>query len=56
MRGLLQPLVVLVAYALVRSADLAISAALARQTVRAICYGLVGLLALIVLLVMLFGL
>lgn len=49
MKALLQPLIVVVLFVLVRSADLAISAALAKSLVRAICYGVVALLALIVL-------
>lgn len=50
MRTLIQPTVVLLLFVLVRAADLAITAALAHSIVRAICYGIVALLALIALL------
>ena len=38
-------------FILVRCADLAISAALARSIIRACCYGLVAILALIVVII-----
>jgi hypothetical protein len=53
---LLQPLIVLVLYALVRAGDIAIAAAIARDTVRAVIYGIVAILALIVLIIALLGL
>ena len=56
MRTLLQPLFVILLFVLVRSADLAISAAIARSIVRAICYGIVAVLALLAVVVILFGL
>ena len=55
MKAFLQPLMVAVLFVLVRSADLAISAALARSIIRAVCYGIVALLALIVVLITLLG-
>lgn len=56
MHTLLQPLFVIVLFVCVRSGDLAISAAIGRDTLRAILYGLTALLALIVIIVTLFGL
>lgn len=55
MRVLLQPAMVVVLFVLVRAGDLAISAAIARQTIHAVLYGLVALLALIVLVFALLG-
>ena len=55
MKAFLQPLMVILLFVLVRSADLAISAALARSIIRAVCYGIVALLALIAVLLMLLG-
>lgn len=49
MHDLLQPLIVLLLFTCVRGGDLAISYAVARDTLRAVLYGLVALLALIVL-------
>ena len=48
-------LLILVIYALVRSADLAISHAIARDVIRAIVYGIVGILALVFVVLSLFG-
>jgi len=42
-------------FILVRSADLAISAALARSIIRAVVYGIVALIALIVVIITLIG-
>ena len=56
MKTLLQPLFLLLLFVLVRAGDLAISAAIAMSTVRAICYGLVAVLALIAVIITLFGL
>lgn len=52
---LLTPLFVLALYVLVRSADIAISAGVARDTIRAVVYGIVAILALLVVFVTLFG-
>lgn len=49
----LQPLIILLLFLLVRAGDLALTSGLARDTVRAICYGLVALLALVALVLML---
>ena len=51
MKAFLQPVMVVLLFVLVRSADLAISAALARSIIRAVCYGIVALLALIVVII-----
>ena len=56
MKTLIQPTFVTIAFILVRSADLAISAAIGRSIVRAICYGIVAVLALLAVVVILFGL
>lgn len=48
--------VVALLFVLVRAIDLAISAAIGKAYVRAVAYGLVGLLALLVTLVVVFGL
>ena len=56
MHALLQPLFVLVLFVCVRAGDIAIGAAVGRDTLRAILYGFTALLALIVLIVTLFGL
>lgn len=56
MHNLIQPLFVLVLFVCVRAGDLAIDAAIGRDTLRAILYGLTALLALIVIIVTLFGL
>jgi hypothetical protein len=47
--------VVVILFVLVRSADLAISAAIARDIARAICYAIVAILALLAAIVLLFG-
>ena len=51
MKQLINPTIILLLFVLVRCADLAISAALAKSVIRAVCYGIVGLLALIALVV-----
>ena len=56
MNTLIQPLFILVFYVLIRSADIAISASIARDIVRAIFYGIVAILALIYVVITLFGL
>lgn len=56
MHQLIQPLFVVVLFVSIRAGDLAISAAIARDTLRAILYGLTALLALIAIIVTLFGL
>ena len=55
MHALLTIPVVTLLFVLVRSADLAISAALARSIIRAVAYGIVAILALIVVLITLLG-
>jgi len=47
----LQPLIILLLFVVVRSGDLAITSAIARDTIRAILYGLVAILALVALIV-----
>ena len=54
MKALIGFNVVLLLFVCVRCADLAITAALARSIIRAICYGVVALLALIALVLALF--
>lgn len=54
MKALIQPNTVLLLFVCVRSADLAISSALAKSTIRAVCYGIVAVLALVALLFLLF--
>lgn len=56
MRELIDASFIIVLFVLVRCADLAISAGIARDTVRAICYGIVAILALIAVVVALFHL
>lgn len=56
MAVLLQPPFIILLFVLVRSGDLAISAGIARDTIRAICYGFIAILALIVVVLTLFGL
>jgi hypothetical protein len=51
MERLIQPVVVVLLFVLVRAGDIAIGAALARDTVRAIIYGIVAVLAVIALIV-----
>jgi hypothetical protein len=54
MSVLIQSTFVLVLFVLVRCADLSISSAIARGYIRAFCYGLVALLALIYIVIALF--
>jgi hypothetical protein len=54
MRTLIQPLFVLLLFVCVRSGDIAIGAAVARDVLRAILYGIVAILALIAILFMAF--
>lgn len=56
MKTFLQPQMLVVLFVLVRSADLAISAAMARSIIRAICYGTVAVFALLIVVLTLFGL
>ncbi len=49
MKTLLQPPFILLLFVCARSADLAITSALARSTIRAVVYAIVALLALIAL-------
>ena len=53
MRALITPLIVVLLFALVRSADLAIKAGVARDFIRAIAYGIVALLGLVALILVL---
>lgn len=53
---LIQPLNVLLLFVLVRAGDIAISAAKAGDTIRAILYGFVAVLALIAVIFIVFGL
>ncbi len=55
MKALIQPIFVLILFVLVRSADLAISAALGGAIIRAVAYGIVAVLALLAVLVVLLG-
>jgi hypothetical protein len=48
-------LLIIVIYVLVRSADLAISSAIARDIIRSICYGIVAILALVFVVLSVFG-
>lgn len=56
MHTLIQPLFILVLFVLVRCADIAISAARTKDTVRVICYGIVAILALIYIVIALLAL
>lgn len=56
MQKLLQPLFILVLAVLVRFGDLAIQAAAGRDSLRAIAYGFVAILALLVVVLTVFGL
>jgi hypothetical protein len=56
MHTLIEPMTVVLLFVLVRAGDIAISAAAVRDVVRAICYGIVAVLALIALIVVVFGL
>jgi hypothetical protein len=51
MRTFFTPLVIILVFVLVRAGDLAISAGIHRDFVRAVAYGLVSLFALIVLII-----
>lgn len=55
MRAFLQPATMMTLFVLVRAGDLAMSAAVARDTIRVICYGFVAILALIAVIFVLFG-
>ena len=56
MRTLLDATFILILFVLIRTADLAISAALGRSYIRAVCYGFVAILALLWVILKLFGL
>ena len=49
---LLQPLFIVLLYVAFRSADMATQYAIAKETIRAFCYGLVMILALIAMILM----
>ena len=51
MTSLLQSTIILLLFVLVRAGDVAITAAQVRDLLRAVCYGLVALLALIALVI-----
>jgi hypothetical protein len=51
MHFLLEPTFILLLFVLVRALDIAIVSAYAQQTIRAICYGLVGILALVAVII-----
>ena len=56
MTTLLQPQIIVLLFVLVRSFDIAVSSAIARDTIRAIAYGIVAVLAIIASIIILFGL
>jgi hypothetical protein len=56
MHTLIEPLNVILLFVLIRAGDIAIGAAVARDALRAIFYGVVSLLALIAMIVVVFGL
>jgi hypothetical protein len=56
MNTLLQPLFIITLFVLVRSGDIAISAGQSRDTIRALLYGIVAILALVAVVIALFGL
>ncbi|HLZ64396.1 MAG TPA: hypothetical protein VKR06_46290 [Ktedonosporobacter sp.] len=56
MRILIQPFFIIVSAILVRFADLAISSIIAHGVIRAICYGIIAVLALVFVVATLFGL
>ena len=56
MSTLLQPQIIVLLFVLVRSFDIAVSSAIARDTIRAIVYGIVAVLAIIASIIILFGL
>lgn len=51
MKSLLNPTIILLLFICVRAGDLAITAAIGKSVIRAVCYGIVALLALIALIV-----
>lgn len=56
MSTLLQPQIIILLFVLVRSFDIAVSSAIAHDTIRAIAYGIVAVLAIIASIIILFGL
>lgn len=56
MRALIQPQNIILLFVFIRAGDIAIVAAVARDTIRAVCYGIVAILALIALILVLLGL
>jgi hypothetical protein len=56
MHALIEPLNVILLFVLIRAGDIAIGAAVARDTLRAILYGIVAVLALIAVIFVVFGL
>lgn len=55
MSTLIDPQFILILFVLIRSGDIAIGSAIARDTVRAIVYGIVAILALIFVVLTLVG-
>jgi hypothetical protein len=51
MKNLIQPTIILLLFVFVRCADIAITSAMVRSTIRAVTYGIVAILALIALIV-----
>ena len=56
MSTLLQPTFIILLFVLVRASDIAIGSAIARDTIRAIFYGIVAILSIIAVVIILFGL
>lgn len=52
---MLQPTIALLLYACVRSADIAITASIVKNTLRAVVYGLVALFALVLIILLALG-
>lgn len=55
LRVFLQPAMIMVVFVLVRAGDIAICAAISRQTIRCVCYSIVAIFALIAVVLALFG-
>ena len=55
MSTLINPQFILVLFVLIRAGDIAISAAIARDTIRAICYAIVAILSIIFVVLTLVG-
>lgn len=55
MSTILQPMFILLLFVLIRSADIAITSGIARDTIKTVAYGIVAILALIAVVIMLLG-